>query len=103
MCRSWLGEESCAVPTKANKVARALYPFLGLALCTHAALAQQVAQQAPARVGVLGVPGEKVAAPSACSDTRKSSASEAPTISKGSRGGIPNPAKPRRRTSLTCS
>jgi WD40 repeat protein len=53
----------CAVRTKVNKVARALCPFLGLALWTHAALAQQGAQQAPARVGVLGVPGEKVAAP----------------------------------------
>jgi len=62
MWRPALGE-SCTIPTKGNKVVRALRPFLGLALCTHAVLAQQGAQQAPTKVGVLGVAGEKAAAP----------------------------------------
>lgn len=63
MCRSRLCEKSCAVATKASKVARALCPLLSLALCTHVVLAQQAEQQAPPRVGVFGVPVEKPAPP----------------------------------------
>ena len=63
MCRSRLGEKSCAVATKASRVARALCPLLSLALCTHAVLAQQAEEQAPPRVGVFGVPVEKRAPP----------------------------------------
>lgn len=63
MCKSRLDEKSWAVATKATKVARALCPLLGLALCAHAGLAQQAGQQAPPRVGVFGVPVEKPAPP----------------------------------------
>ncbi len=63
MCKSRLGEKSCAIATKANKVARALCPLLGLALCTHAAPAQQEGQQAPPKVGQFAAPAERAAAP----------------------------------------
>lgn len=62
MCKSRLGEKSSAA-TKASKFARALCPVVGLALCTHAVLAQQPEQQTPAKSGVLGVPVEKAAPP----------------------------------------
>ena len=48
---------------KASKFARALCPVVGLALCTHAVLAQQPEQQTPAKSGVLGMPVEKAAPP----------------------------------------
>lgn len=63
MCKSWLGEKSCGVAAKGNKVAKALCPLLGLALCLQLAFAQQGTQQPPPRVGVLGVPMEKAAPP----------------------------------------
>jgi WD domain, G-beta repeat len=70
MCRSRLGEKSCAVATKANKVARAVCPLLSLALCTQAVLAQQAEKQAPQRVGVFSVPVEKPAPPQVPSGSR---------------------------------
>jgi hypothetical protein len=70
MCKSRLNEKSRAVATTANTLARAACPLLGLVLCTHATLAQQGAQQAPPRVGVLGVPAEKAAPPQVPSGSR---------------------------------
>jgi WD40 repeat protein len=63
MYKSLLGGKFRAVATTANKVARAFCSLLGLALCTHAAFAQQGAQRAPPRVGVLGAPVEEAAPP----------------------------------------
>lgn len=63
MCKSRLGEKSRGVATNASKVARALCPLLGFALCLQLAFAQQGTQQPPPRVGMPGVPVEKTAPP----------------------------------------